>query len=44
LLGTPDFYSQQSSPTFYESAADGDLFAQDSFRLRSDLTLNYGLR
>lgn len=44
LLGTPDFYSQQSSPTFYESAADGDLFAQDSFRVRPDLTLNYGLR
>jgi hypothetical protein len=44
LLGTPDFYSQQSSPTFYESAADGDLFAQDSFRVRPDLTLNHGLR
>ena len=44
LLGTPDFYSQQSSPIFYESAADGDLFAQDSVRVRSDLTLNYGLR
>jgi hypothetical protein len=44
LLGTPDFYSQQSSPTFYESAADGDLFAQDSFRILPSLTLNYGLR
>jgi Carboxypeptidase regulatory-like domain len=44
LLGTPDFYSQQSTPTFYESAADGDLFAQDSFRVRQDLTVNYGLR
>jgi hypothetical protein len=44
LLGLPDFYSQQSSPTFYESAADGDLFAEDSFRVRSNLTLNYGLR
>ena len=44
LLGLPDFYSQQSSPTFYESAADGDLFAQDSFRVRPSLTLNYGLR
>jgi hypothetical protein len=44
LLGLPDFYSQQSSPTFYESAADGDLFAQDSFRVRPNLTINYGLR
>jgi hypothetical protein len=44
LLGLPDFYSQQSSPNFYESAADGDLFAQDSFRIRSNLTINYGVR
>jgi hypothetical protein len=44
LLGLPDFYSQQSSPNFYESAADGDLFAQDSFRIRPNLTINYGLR
>ena len=44
LLGLPDFYSQQSSPPFYESAATGDLFAQDSWRVRANLTLNYGLR
>jgi hypothetical protein len=44
LLGLPDFYSQQSSPPFYESAADGGLFAQDSWRVRTNLTLNYGLR
>lgn len=44
LLGLPDFYSQQSSPNFYESVADGDLFAQDSYRIRPNLTLNYGLR
>jgi hypothetical protein len=44
LLGLPDFYSQQSSPTFYERAANGDLFAQDSYRIRPNLTLNYGIR
>ena len=44
LLGTPDFYSQQSSPTFYERAADGDIFVEDSYRLRPNLTINYGLR
>jgi len=44
LLGLPDFYSQQSSPPFYESAADGGLFAEDSWRIRSNLTLNYGVR
>ena len=44
LLGLPDFYSQQSSPPFYESAADGGVFAQDSWRIRTNLTLNYGVR
>ena len=44
LLGLPDFYSQQSSPTFYERAADGSIFAEDSYRVRPNLTLNYGLR
>ena len=44
LLGLPDFYSQQSSPAFYESAANGGVFAQDSWRIRPNITLNYGLR
>lgn len=44
LLGLPDFYSQQSSPTFYERASNGDLFAQDSYRATPNLTLNYGVR
>src|SRR6202171_4147718 len=44
LLGLPDFYSQQSSPAFYESAADGGAFAQDSWRIRPNVTINYGLR
>lgn len=44
LLGLPDFYSQQSSPSFYERAANGDLFAQDSYRIRANLTINYGIR
>jgi hypothetical protein len=44
LLGLPDFYSQQSSPAFYESAANGGIFAQDSWRVRTNITINYGLR
>jgi len=44
LLGLPDFYSQQSSPVFHEHSATGGLFAEDSWRVRPALTLNYGLR
>lgn len=44
LLGLPDFYSQQSSPPFHESSATGGLFAEDSWRVRPNLTINYGLR
>src|ERR1700693_2324321 len=44
LLGLPDFYSQQSSPAFHESAANGGIFAQDSWRIRPNITINYGLR
>ena len=44
LLGLPDNYSQQSSPAFYELSVNAGIFAEDSWRIRSNLTLNYGLR
>jgi hypothetical protein len=44
LLGLPDFYSQQSSPPFHETSATGGIFAEDSWRARPNLTINYGLR
>lgn len=44
LLGLPDFYSQQSSPAFYESATNAGIFGQDSWRIRRNITVNYGLR
>ena len=44
LLGLPDFYSQQSSPPFHEFSATAGVFAEDSWRVRPSLTINYGLR
>ena len=44
LLGLPDFYSQQSSPAFHERAANGGAFAEDSWRIRPNITINFGLR
>ena len=44
LLGLPDFYSQQSSPPFHEFSATGGIFAEDSWRIWPNLTINYGLR
>ena len=44
LLGLPDNFSQQSSPAFYELSVNAGIFAQDSWRIRPNLTLNYGLR
>lgn len=44
LLGLPSVYSQQSSPSFHELSRYAGLYAQDSWRLRPNLTLNYGFR
>src|ERR1700691_5823435 len=44
LLGLPDFYSQQSSPPFHESASDGGFFGEDSWQIKTNLTFNFGLR
>ena len=44
LLGFPDTYNQGFSPAFYERSKYGGVFAQDSWRITPNLTLNYGLR
>src|SRR4029077_6680905 len=44
LWGFPNFSPQQPSPPFHESSATGGVFAEDSWRLRPNLTVNYGLR
>ncbi len=44
LLGFPNQYSQAFSPAFYQRSNYAGLFAQDSWRVTSNLTLNYGVR
>jgi hypothetical protein len=44
LLGIPSNYIQSSGGVFYLRNQYGGVFAQDSWRARSNLTINYGLR
>jgi outer membrane receptor protein involved in Fe transport len=44
LLGFPNQYSQAFSPAFYQRSNYAGIFAQDSWRIASNLTLNYGVR
>jgi hypothetical protein len=44
LIGVPSQYNQSQLNPFYARNKYAGLFAQDSWRARSNLTLNYGLR
>jgi hypothetical protein len=44
LLGIPSQYNQSQLQPFYSRNKYVGLFAQDSWRIKSNLTLNYGLR
>jgi len=44
LIGIPSQYNQSQLNPFYARNKYAGLFAQDSWRARSNLTLNYGLR
>jgi hypothetical protein len=44
LLGIPSQYNQSQLQPFYGRSKYWGLYGQDSWRLRSNLTLNYGLR
>jgi hypothetical protein len=44
LIGVPSFYKQGDAQAFYNRNHYGALFGQDSWRLRPNLTFNYGLR
>lgn len=44
LLGLPNLYTQGFSPAFYERSKYAGVYGQDSWRIKSNLALNYGVR
>jgi Carboxypeptidase regulatory-like domain len=44
LIGAPSQFNQQDSQTYYPRHRYAGWFAQDSWRIKPNLTLNYGLR
>ncbi|HEY3827350.1 MAG TPA: TonB-dependent receptor [Bryobacteraceae bacterium] len=44
LIGTPFFYNQQDSQSYYLRHRYQGAYLQDSWRLRPNLTFNYGVR
>ncbi len=44
LIGVPSNFTQSSGEPFYLRNRYEGLFAQDSWRMRTDLTINFGLR
>lgn len=44
LLGLPNLYTQGFSPAFHQRSNYAGVYAQDSWRITSNLTFNYGVR
>ena len=44
LLGAPDLFNQTSHQLLDSRTKYFGLYAQDAYKVRSDLTINYGLR